>query len=395
MPYKSNISDGYPFLVPTGGKGLLDHYSANSGFFICKEIMKGRPYDYVWGQDEKRFNLKYFRYSDYLDYAMTVWKAQLRLQCCYEVIFGGPQKVYFDIDVKANFEGDSDDIIRDLISSILKVYPKIKFEDIVVFTSHGERKDGSPKKSYHLVVHNWYVYSHKVNGAFSQLVLPQLNPAYREHIDWGLYKSIQNFRIYKNHKFDSFRFKDYSEELSGWKPTEVEDKLQFREILFASLVSVCILENEICINIPVPVKHFSSRDLDEDEVKRGLILLEEVNGWNSFKKIDKIENNFIHLKRMSPSMCPICARVHEHQNPYIYVSEYGYYWSCRRSNQKIFLGNVPSEANVRPSGLKIVTRATFNRQALMNLPQRKSFLVPPEKVIRTRFQFHIPKILKE
>jgi hypothetical protein len=47
-----------------------------------------------------------------------------------------------------------------------------------------------------------------------------------------------------------------------------------------------------------------------------------------------IEDNKINLKRLYPSYCPVCDRVHENQNPFIYINESRIYWNCRRAGRR-------------------------------------------------------------
>jgi len=68
-----------------------------------------------------------------------------------------------------------------------------------------------------------------------------------------------------------------------------------------------------------------------------------INDSNFPYRIDKIHGDIITLKRLRPSRCQLCNRVHEHENPYIRITTTGsVYFDCRRSNsnQKLVLGKL-------------------------------------------------------
>ena len=58
------------------------------------------------------------------------------------------------------------------------------------------------------------------------------------------------------------------------------------------------------------------------------------------------------LKRIKPSRCKICCRVHEHENPYLLIigDERKVYFQCRRApeDRKLLLGKLkPDSTNVK------------------------------------------------
>jgi len=47
-----------------------------------------------------------------------------------------------------------------------------------------------------------------------------------------------------------------------------------------------------------------------------------------------VKGSIISLKRLKPSFCKICERVHEHENPYLLVIDDNVYFYCRRNTDK-------------------------------------------------------------
>lgn len=78
-------------------------------------------------------------------------------------------------------------------------------------------------------------------------------------------------------------------------------------------------------------------------------IINAVNSWyyenlNTNKEDDifkvlRIEDNRIDLKRINPYNCPICKRIHDNQNPYIFISNKNILFNCRRCNCPIKIHN--------------------------------------------------------
>ena len=61
--------------------------------------------------------------------------------------------------------------------------------------------------------------------------------------------------------------------------------------------------------------------------------------------IERVEGNIINLRRLRPSHCKVCDRVHESQHPYMIVVNNRVYWYCRRhaQNKNLYIGNLEVE----------------------------------------------------
>ena len=67
-------------------------------------------------------------------------------------------------------------------------------------------------------------------------------------------------------------------------------------------------------------------------------LLAKMEDGDAFE-IDKVEGNFINLKRLRPTNC-YCGGYHENQNPFIFFTGQDILFGCRRSKKKINLGSL-------------------------------------------------------
>jgi hypothetical protein len=366
---------------------------------------------------EERF---FAKFPSYLDFGkFFIQEVQLSHQCFYEVIFGdSPQKPYFDIDIELSQESlpqngvveetsvipplgvprlpvsraqieistvkrtskvsltasEADEAIRTLTDIILQLIPEIRSNNrgqILVFTSHSNKK-----RSYHVIVDGWCFPEWKECRYFHDEVVHLLPGKWKDIIDHGMYKSLQQLRTVGSHKWQDIRIKVISQELSvttggtkGWFPPEVSesDSHLFLMLLGASLVtntSDCHLLRSFAP--PEPPKKIYNKDdidnisLDKDGVDQAIELCAQMGKLTSDSpgfpyKLEKwLEpkdgSAIIMLRRLRPSMCRMCKRVHEHENPYIIVAgrERNVYFDCRRNfnGEKLYLGSLG--AAIRP-----------------------------------------------
>ena len=68
--------------------------------------------------------------------------------------------------------------------------------------------------------------------------------------------------------------------------------------------------------------------------------------YSNFQFINTQENKFF-LKSLKPYMCITCNRIHEHENPYLFVLQNKLYFNCRRStnNKSTILCDIGIEEN--------------------------------------------------
>jgi hypothetical protein len=236
---------------------------------------------------------------------------------------------------------------------------------ILVFTSHSESK-----LSYHIILDEWCVSDSKECKYFHDRVMRILPDKWHDIVDHGMYKSLQQLRIVGCHKWKDYRSKILSQDLSckiggptGWTPPEVpmDNNHEYLLLLGCSLVtntSHCHLLPSFA-PLEEPKKTYfkdeiPEMELDAHSIDRAIELCAQMGQltskdrnfpyrFNTYKTTHN-GSNLIILKRIRPSWCRVCQRIHENQDPYLVVvgRERNVYLDCRRhpTNQKIYVGSL-------------------------------------------------------
>jgi hypothetical protein len=340
----------YPLLKRSDGQGskyssLLDNVELTPKSFVVSHQLDHRSF---------------VHFNTYLEYAIyCIKKVKESHRCFYEVIFGhNMQKPYFDVDVKIGETSnsltltiaDAKELRRQVVSSIIKNFPFIKIEDIMIFSSHS-----SGKYSYHIVVDNWCVGDNEENRLFCQSVMKNVEQRLSIFIDSLVYKSIQQLRIYNCHKYQSDRVKILNK-LSKWKLKETPESENHRYCIILGGSLIC--NTSYCKIVPSLKPKFEARKkwdgaetiLDEGDPEKCLELLAIIGGVESSKShkfpynVQEVKGSLILLNRLQPSMCRICNRIHDTENPYLVVvgRERKVYFNCRRvdSKEKFYVGKL-------------------------------------------------------
>jgi hypothetical protein len=261
-------------------------------------------------------------------------------------------------------------------------------KDILVYNSHGKNK-----YSYHIVVHHWCHSNHRQALGFYEKVCERCDETSRMYLDRSVYSCKQNFRLLASQKIGSGRPKAYNEEftVNGKKMKHILDivpqnkKHRSLEIFKESLVgwthgcqylpkftnenfkkTINIIRNgkkcyikkkKKIIQHDLGDKGFTIQDEAENELENNEIdeeeEYEEIIGGISEIQLQKIteeiskrkypftirevEGYFIYLNRLAPSYCEICQRIHENENPYIFVTPQKVYLNCRRTKISLLL----------------------------------------------------------
>jgi len=304
-------------------------------------------------------------FDDYLKFAMYQRKFTVKARTFFETILGEKsQKPHFDIDIDItpenqymDFDAIKDALIEQIIAVLDSYNIKIRLNrDIILCTSHRE-----DKKSYHIIVNN---YSHANNieaRYFYELVTRNIAPEYKKYIDSKVYSTLQQFRMLGSHKIGKENIKVFNE---VWRykdtivkyiyPVQVESENHKNVLqLTASLVTT----TNGCKILPFIAPDKSVRRYDDpnwtgitrEEAERAIQMLADKNSI-SYKDpsfpflLDDIDDHFVTLKRRSASSCRVCERIHEHENPYLFIvgNQKSVWFDCRRSsdNKKLFLGKL-------------------------------------------------------
>ncbi len=218
-------------------------------------------------------------------------------------------------------------------------------KDVLVYTSHGKSK-GKDKLSYHIVINHWCHIDEVEAGAFFEKVYHLtsclLNGRYVEWIDSRVYKSRQNFRLVGSHKCDNDRVKIFNNEFMyfGEKIIHEPDHLNNKELNDFSKSLITFTSGCRLLQSFKEYKNYTPYDYDitEDDLKEIEVMLNK-QFKNQFS-VREVNKNKVQLKKKNPYYCPLCLRIHYHENPLVIVYESVVKFSCRRheDNKKLLLG---------------------------------------------------------
>lgn len=317
---------------------------------------------------------RFTQFNDYFEFADYFFRCENEIRCFYEVILNNSQKPYFDLDIplpNSNEEfslnaEDSERAMLEVVRKILYYLHSVKIEDILILNSHGEKKS-----SYHIIVNNWCFMDNLSNKGFYQLITKDFPEKWKKGIDSNVYKTVQQFRIVGSQKFESNRFKVIDSNCKWKEPIKSKNQNHyFQQLLGASLVSNTSYCKILFGFEPLFVrKKFVGNEfmLDEENIKNALNLCainENCKNSDDIEfpyELDKINGSLIELKRLLPSKCKICNKIHENQHPYLVVNIKGdTFFYCRRSddNQRLHLGVIP---------IQNVINVPQNKEVLQNV----------------------------
>lgn len=297
----------------------------------------------------EQFGHCYAFFDSYIEYYQYVPNFQENRRCFYEVIFGEyRQKPHFDVDIELD-SPDIDEIAQQTIESlidgiVMALQQKGVHIDLatnlLLFTSHG-----GGKRSFHVVVDGYTHSGNKEAEAFYHAVLDHIPEPLRRFVDPKVYNARQQFRIVGCRKLGKDRVKAFNCEWMHHGVVYQHPDVEELDLLAKSLVTFV----SDCVDLPCWLEavtyglryrsYDEENDISEETAQRALRLLDTVLGVNAFDIAD-IKGALIVLKRKAASICPLCQRVHEHENPYLRVNGGCVYWHCRRApdEARLFVG---------------------------------------------------------
>lgn len=304
---------------------------------------------------------KYTKFTDWYSLIKFIKKVKYSHRCFEEVIRKVQcQKFYIDCDIyvknstgsnECKFSIEEAEIIplMLLIKDKLKILlPMISDSDIIITESND-----STKYSYHIIIDNWCVPSSECCKIIFNRLIESIPLTYRDALDSSMYSGIQNFRMYNSHKFNSDRVKLFSDKLSTWSPKcQVINEVHLEQLRF---LYSCVTNTSYCTYLPffdakicTPVT-YSNVSLDSEDIKEIMNLFKIFDKDGTFSYIETT-GSFIKLKRNKPSLCYICDRFHQSENPYLFIigNERKIYFDCRRSNgnsSKLYISELGSKSS--------------------------------------------------
>lgn len=356
----------YRTLVPKEDSkwSLMDRYGTDHAFYAGKLLVcLTLPEDITRGKGrggEDGPNRLFALFGNDLEFARyqnKYFPASHRF--FYEVILGSlPQKHYFDLEDSNTADKSTLALtLIAVINGIQAVYEEKGWnlsleQDLLIYSSHG-----SEKQSYHVVVTNHCCSDHKENRAFHDLVKAKVPPHLQGGMDSKVYSSCQQLRILGSRKAGSERVKIYYKDWDHHgkvihhiytedpESPDHETLLQTEESLIG-ITRNCQLLPPLITATPTRV-YEASEDLLPETVHSALRVMNG-QGDSPYRYIGT-RGAFILLRRIRPEMCPLCHRIHEHENPFLSVKELAdgrhIYFHCRRADagQKFDMGVIPKE----------------------------------------------------
>jgi len=186
-------------------------------------------------------------------------------------------------------------------------------ENLLVFDSSDETKF-----SRHIIIPGIHVENHMEAKAFADEMVKYLDEKLRPVVDLGVYKSLQNFRLFNNKKVGSPRvkvyksgtFKAFNDSLIGYI---TKGSLKLPSILGQPTANAPKIETE----------------LTKENVQAIVKLVHELAPGNSLKKV---MGNMLIFTRKEAGYCPICKRDHVNDNThFVIVHDQAVWLHCRHS----------------------------------------------------------------
>jgi len=386
-----NNKKWYRMLLDKNKSGLFSDYPREH---IGKGLLVSMSHDekeYVHGREKSKVKPVFVLFKSYIEFALYCRYIPDNNKYFYEIILGEcPQKPRFDIDID-NPTIDGEDVKDCLVESIIDTLGQrgvfISINNILIYVSHGFNSNNKYKQSYHIVIDN-YCHANNVEArAFYDKVISGVPEKYKEYIDSGVYSSTQQFRIVGSTKIYNNRYKSFQK---VWKykgkdiihqyPEEAEDSdhemiMQLEESLITFTGNCSFLptfqpeEKENNINERKGTTYSDFEDIDDSDIKAALELLAQIEMIPTSSSlfpytVDNIDGSLIVLKRVRPSFCKTCLRVHENQNPYLFIigEEKTVYFHCRRAETKkrLCLGKLLTKEPVKEDDLPDPSKSILN-----------------------------------
>jgi len=295
-------------------------YQSDETFIVCWQIENSSK------SSESEWTRVYTAFKSASGFYEFMRNTEPEKRCFFEIILGSKnQKPHFDVDINVStlkegvsLDAFADDLIKTLTSTISDNLQKTGTPKINVYTSHS--KD---KRSYHIVVENYYHRSNKEASAYYRQIVDKLPEHMRQYVDLSVYGPSQQFRLLGSSKFGNNRVKQ----------TETNDLS--KETFMNSLVSVVDVSK--CLFVPLysltydtlaTPTAFSQSVKDAQNVLKSFY--EKVPLNRDCFSITAVKNNMILLKRERSAFCQLCKRRHDHENAYLTTFENRGYYHCRR-----------------------------------------------------------------
>lgn len=289
------------------------------GLIVCRETERGRQY----------------RLFDYDEFEKHYESAQAP-KAYYEVIVGArAHRFYMDLDLPGATQELADAVLEEVVSAARAVLALSDLaRELLVFSSHGTHK-----KSFHLLFQR-RVDSNEAAQDVYERILARVREPWKNYAD-KLYKSLQQFRMLGSQKLNDAeaRVKTHAREWSfAGQRVQCAALTRVREALAS-----WIPENTPSVECtPRPRKNIKvAQEWEEERLK----CLQELGDF----EVRARDAQYVYLNTRRPYTCPLCARVHERENPYLIVTPLRVYFHCRRARtKKYYVLEGPNKGSALP-----------------------------------------------
>ena len=287
---------------------------------LILERNESTSYDKFIIRDETTY--KYLVFDNIDQFIQWFPKANKTL---HEVIIGErKQKIKFDIDIPLNREFEDLDIrvqnIHNAVMNAIKaafflIYvDDLKNDEIIVCDSTDKTKF-----SRHYIIHGMCVNNNLEAKYFTEVMIKNLPAAFpRKHIDDGVNKSLQNFRLPECHKTGSNRIK------------RIISNHTFIDALISYNDNCHVLQEQY---IQPKARQIAEVAIDNELENRVVNASKQYTEGCSYNRYD---SGYYMYRRNAPGFCQICERTHDRDNtPFVTISKSGdLLFHCRKESGK-------------------------------------------------------------
>lgn len=257
-------------------------------------------------------------------------------RCFHEVVMRDhKRKDHYDLDISdmVHFQAIFDAFIKALLTAYQRVGTELKFDQIVVFTSHS-----ATKKSYHIYT-LYYMENYHEQQYIHDLVVKHVPDGFRDYIDPATRRSRHNLRMLNNTKPNEERWKVLCNPFmfDGQERHSCIDINKLYEHSILTYVNDCQPLNISNVVQSIEQKRRIVPDIPDGIAKRAIDLLYEQYSRECLEYVE-VKGNIIVLKNVESYHCHICKVEHDSENPYLLIQKNMVYYQCRRAGKGCILG---------------------------------------------------------
>jgi len=352
-----------PGAKDTGAKdsSLSTNLSVLSNIYSTLDSIKGKVIIQRENPDGKRDYAVFRNLQLFEDY---LWETPPELRCFHECVFGAlPQKLKFDIDmlvvgepadtfniIRRTIKGDDiniqrmlDNISSAIIDTFYLIYGVDLPRDNIIIMSSGGPTTSYYKYSFHYIIRGFAVKNNREAIEFTSVVLSMLDPVYKNYIDCGVNKQIQNFRFAYCAKPGTERYK------SLLSP----DNVEFYETVISDLTDCVILPEKLATDGPTkPDKATGALSADDISLIQE-IAATYIKGQDLRYITSAGATSIISFQRRTPTHCALCNEIHHTDNTVMLTVSPSdkepnlnqIFYKCRHNPGSIFAGEFYLTAN--------------------------------------------------